>query len=471
MGGVLQSFAHGPWIPEHGYMLAVSRERLEVLKSDLAESDACSQSIPKIPTRMRGRWMLCLISTSRHFLTHVARSVVRYPAESGRDKLDIWNMTPLVKPVRISAIKAKLKGRQTWRAKRALDGGHISSSAFELVMEALRKADEAAFGIADGLIDHSPVPRHSGSTTSARTNWAYQRDAVVTSLEIARIPKEQLAIAPQLGEDAPSDLTSIFDSDGDVTTIEDLAILQDLDAADEGWEFVKRQRYPAKLFTNGDIKLNIILANKLTLEKQLGVDLIYVNETLNAVVFVQYKMFSGADGEDGYRPDKQLVKEIARMDTAATELTKVGADETCGGYRFGIDPFFLKFCSKLLTHDDRGHVPGIYVPLSYWKRLAKTPAVMGKKGGTVVYAETFGRRYFTPTHFIDMVGRGWVGTATLQTNVIVPYLSAAMEGKKGVVLAVQSGNATEPNCEDPPHPSRMPPKPPYPGRKPRVFSV
>ena len=54
-------------------------------------------------------------------------------------------------------------------------------------------------------------------------------------------------------------------------------------------------------------------------------------------------------------------------------------------------------------------MPDIYVPLGYWKRLVKTPAAKGKRGGTVVYAETFGRRRFTPTHFIDMVGRGYDG--------------------------------------------------------------
>ncbi len=414
--------------------------------------------------------MLCFISTHRGRLTHVARSVVYYEAESGRDRLDIWNLMPLARPVRIAAIKAKLKGKQAWRAKRALDGGHISASAFELVMEALQKVDEAAFGTSDGLIDRR-LPSPDLAPTSAKTNWAYQRDAVVTCLEIARIPKEQLAISPQLDEGAPAGLASIFDSEEGITTIEDLAILQDLDAADEDWQFVKRQRYPAKLFTNGDTQLTIILANKLSLETQLGVDLIYVNETLKSVVFVQYKMFSGVDGEGGYRPDKQMAEEIMRMDAAASKLAEVESDETCDGYRFGTDPFFLKFCSKLLTHDDKGHVPGIYVPLSYWKRLAKTPAVKGKKGGTVVFTETFGRRHFTPTHFIDMVGRGWVGTSALQTKVIVPYLRAAMDGKKGIVLAVQSSVAPVADDEDLTVRSRMPPKPRYPGKKPPTISI
>jgi hypothetical protein len=458
--------AREPWVPEQGYLLTLDEDRLGELQGDLDHRSACSQSIPKIPIALRRRWMLCLISARRGHLTHVARSVVYYEAESGKDKLELWNLLPLVSPVRISAIKSKLEGRQAWRAKRALNGGPISASAFPLVLAALAKVDGNAFGIADSLIDHRP-PSPDPAPTIAKTNWAYQRDAVVTSLEIARIPKDRLGVAPQLKAGEAGEITSIFDSDEAETTIEDLAILQDLDSADADWTFVKRQRYPAKTFVNGDTQLTIILANKLPLERQLGVDLVYVNETFKAAVFVQYKMFAGADGEDGYRPDDQLTEEIARMDAAAAKLAAVAQDETCDGYRFGAEAFFLKFCSKLLTYSDAGHVPGLYVPLGFWKRLAETPAVRGKRGGTIVYADTFSRRYFTPTHFIDMVGRGWVGTSALQTEVLVPYLKAAMAGKKGIVLAVQSSKAVAADESDDPPTSagRKPPKSRHPGKK------
>jgi hypothetical protein len=255
-----------------------------------------------------------------------------------------------------------------------------------------------------------------------------------------------------------------------------LVIHQDLDETNDDWKFVKRQRYPAKLFSNGDTKLTVILANKLPLEQQLGVDLIYVNETLKSVVFVQYKMFAGADGEKGYRPDGQLTEEISRMDAAAAKLAKVAADDSCDGYRLGADPFFFKFCSKLLMHDAPSHVPGIYVPLGYWKRLVKTPAAKGKRGGSIVYPNTFGRRHFTPTHFIDMVGRGWIGTSALQTEVLAPYLKDALAGKRTLVLAVETQPSADPvddddADEDPPHQTRRPTKPRYPGSKRKVIEL
>ena len=464
------------WVPDNGYVLSVTAERLKELERDLDVQSICSQGIPKIPTAMRRRSMLCFISVKKGFLTHVARSAVYYPAESGRDKLDIWNLTTLTKPVRTSVIKKKVQGKQGWRAKRALDGGHISAAAFELVMEALHRVDTEAAGIAESLIDRRP-PAPDPTPTDAKINWAYQRDAVVTSLEIARIPKERLKVRAQLNGSASADITSIFDSEDDVTTIEDLAILQDLDDVNEDWDLVKRQRYPAKTFINGETKLTVILANKLPLERQLGVDLVYVNETLKSVVFVQYKMFAGSDGENGYRPDDQLAEEIRRMDAVAAKISGIGEDDSCDGYRLGPDPFFLKFCSKLLSHDATGHVPGIYVPVSYWKRLVKTHMGKGKRGGTVIYAETFGRRHLTPTHFIDMVGRGWVGTSALQTDALAPYLKAMLSGKKSVVLAVESLNpaSLDSDSEDeehaPPRRTVQPPKPKYPGKKPKIIEI
>lgn len=465
-----------PWIPTHGYVLVVTAERLRELESDLAGSSICSQGIPKIPVAVRRKEMLCFLSVKKGHLTHVARSAVYYAAESGKDKLEIWNLFPFEKPVSIASIKKKIDGKQRWRAIKAIDGGHVSTAAFDLIMAALAQVDPEASEYAEVLINRSPPPPDV-EPTNAKINWAYQRDAVVTSLELAGIPKEQLNIDPQLNGKTSGDLTSIFDTDEAVITIEDLAILQDLDSTDEDWIFVKRQHYPAKTFTNGEAKLTVILANKLPLEKQLGVDLIYVNETLKSVVFVQYKMFAGADGEDGYRPNDQLDIEIERMDVAAATLARVASDESCDGYRFGADPFFLKFCSKLLSHDTGSHVPGIYIPVGYWKRVIKAVTGKGKKGGTVVHAETFGKRYFTPTHFIDMVARGWVGTSALQTNVLAPYLKEMLAGKKGVVLAVKSALPPSPEEEDGDQdfhtPARLqrPRKPKYPGKESKIVEI
>ena len=459
------------WIPQIGFLLQVKADRLSELEEALHSREICSQGIPEISVALRRKWMLCFVTTDGRSLSHVARSVVYYTAESGRDKLDIWNLTPLTVPVRISAIKRKLEGAQDWRARRALDaGGTISAKAFEQVMDALKRVDSSAHRIASRLISRKRPPPETGPI-NARMNWAYQRDAAVTALEIAGIPKEQLKTAAQFNRANPTDITSIFDDDRSMRAMEDVLILRDLEKGDRDWNYIRSHQYPARTFENGDTKLTIILANKMDLEKQLGVDLIYVNETLGAVVFVQYKMFEGEDGKDGYRPNAQLDKEIARMDAAAAELAKVDSDETCDGYRFCSDPFFLKFCTRLLEHDENGHVPGAYVTLDYWKRLARDPRMKGAKGGKILYPKTLGRRYLTPSTFTHLVSRGWVGTSAVQAKVLVPFIRDAMKGKKGIVLAVESKTPTDPDDVEVRRRTHMPPKSRYPGKRPKIIQL
>jgi hypothetical protein len=459
--------AREPWVPDHGYVLLLKSSRLEELEADLTVQSMCSQAIPKLPTAMRRRPMLCFIGAKRGWLTHVARSVSYYPAESGRDKLDIWNLTELPTPVRISALKRKLEGRQSWRTNQALLGGHVSSTALKLLMQALHRVAPDSYAAAAALVD-SRDGGPEGEPSRARINWALQRDAVVTALEIARMPNFISDVpGPPDGEPAPKN-GSIFDSDEPMVSIEDLTILHDLDRVGEDWIFLTQQRYPAKTYVNGETKLTLILANKLELEKQLGVDLVYYNETHNSVVFVQYKMFAGLEGEDGYRPDKQLEMEIARMDAAAAELAKLPRDETCAGYRIAQDPFFLKFCAKLMGRDEKGHAPGVYVPLGFWKLLVDTPQAKGPRGGKVVYDHTFERRRFTPTVFVDLVGRGWIGTSALQSKALLFYLRNAVQGGKGVVFAVQTGQPVDTDRDGDARataPKRRKHK--YPGRKPK----
>ena len=458
-----------PWVPQAGYVLVLRKGEMEVLEEDLVVSSICSKAIPKIPSALRRKAMLCFVSAQRGKLTHIARATVLYAAESGRDRLDIWNVTELAAPISLAVLARHMEGRQAWRAKNALVGGHLSKSAFGVFLAALAAHDADAHASATGLIDAEGAVGYE-EPSAARVNWAYQRDAVVTALKIAGITVDKLGFPASPPDDPPDDASSIFDSEDDATTIEDLAILQDLDTVGEDWEFVRRQRYPAKTYRNGDTKLTVILANKLELEKQLGVDLVYYNETFHAATFVQYKMFRGEEGEEGYRPDGQLGKEIARMEATARRLATLEADETCDGYRIGADPFFLKFCSKLVPSTANGHVPGIYVTLGYWKLLAEDPRTKGVRGGTVVYDETFGRRRLTSTAFTDLVGRGWIGTAVGRGGQLFSYLREALEGRKGVVFAVQSTDLPDDDqddFDDPPPRAPRKKKERYPGRPPK----
>jgi hypothetical protein len=101
------------WIPEHGYVLTIKAERLEVLERDLAGSSIFSHAIPKIPAAARRRGMLRFISSTREYFNHVGRSVVYYEAESGKDKLEIWNLASFTSLYLYCSLRRGLRGLES----------------------------------------------------------------------------------------------------------------------------------------------------------------------------------------------------------------------------------------------------------------------------------------------------------------------------------------------------------------------
>jgi hypothetical protein len=80
---------------------------------------------------------------------------------------------------------------------------------------------------------------------------------------------------------------------------------------------------------------------------------------------VQYKaMENGNDGpEFRWQEGDRFSDEIARMDALLEELAKCPPDAHPDGFRLCPNPFFLKFCTRLIFKpDDRGLSSGIYLP-------------------------------------------------------------------------------------------------------------
>jgi len=112
-------------------------------------------------------------------------------------------------------------------------------------------------------------------------------------------------------------------------------------------------------------------------------------------VLVQYKaMEKPEDGaEFRWRDGDQFTEEIERMDGLLAELAKCASDAAPEGFRLGSDPFFLKFCSRVVfSPDDKGLFPGIYLPLDLWKRLHSAGRLKGPRGGNVLGFANVGRK-------------------------------------------------------------------------------
>jgi len=204
-----------------------------------------------------------------------------------------------------------------------------------------------------------------------------------------------------------------------------------------GYEAIKKTPYNSVVFENNDSKLTVILANRLPLEKQLGVDLIYYNETFACFLMVQYKAMEKEGSEIIYRfPNPQLTEEIKRMDEILDELNKYPSTKEADGFRLSENPFFLKICPRIVFNPDSiGLVPGMYLPLDYWKLISKHSTLIGPRGGKRLSYQNV-RRYFDNSGFVTLASGGWVGSNHSQSGVLEIAIRSTLKSGRAVVLAV-----------------------------------
>jgi len=288
-------------------------------------------------------------------------------------------------------------------------------------------------------------------SVKARDNLAQQKEALLTALSIAGLSRDPVQ------EWTPPDGTPVSFLDGlpSVRLREDPMVVNDLQNL-PGFEVIKTYPYGAAVFESAETseRLTVILANRLPLEEQTGTDLIYFNETYQSFVMVQYKAMERADRKSGiplylYRlPDTQLKEEIDRMDAALGTLKACAPNADIGGFRLTENPFFLKLCPRLVFNpDDVGLVPGMYLPLDYWKLLESDPGIKGPKGGLRITYDN-AKRHFDNTSFTTVVSKAWVGTTPSQSQVLQDVIRATLETGKAVAIAIKPKKSAEPRGDD-----------------------
>jgi hypothetical protein len=184
------------------------------------------------------------------------------------------------------------------------------------------------------------------------------------------------------------------------------------------------------VFQKGDERLVIYTANKLPLEKMLGVDLVYINETRGNVVMVQYKMLEEdkkAKGDWYFRADKQLRDEIARMKIPAIQVA-------ASDYRLSRDPFFFKFVKRKIVDDSH---QSFLVSLDHLNHILASPAAKGPKGGVRMSYDALDGTYLREVDIVGLIRSGYVGTHSAETTALKTIIDAVAKGNKAVVLAWQ----------------------------------
>lgn len=192
------------------------------------------------------------------------------------------------------------------------------------------------------------------------------------------------------------------------------------------------------VFEQGRRRLEVIYANRNALEKTLGVDLIYFNDTYNSFVLVQYKLMYESGNEYIYRPDKQLSKELERMEHVH-KLYPVDAEITSGDeYRLSDDPFLLKLVpNRGLSPSSGDLIKGMYLPRPYVKFLLGPNGPVGPQGGQVISYQN-APRYLSNTEFSRNVNAGRIGSCGNMSSAIHKIVRSYFETGRAVIVARES---------------------------------
>lgn len=423
-----------------GFAVFLTKDRMVTFLECVAEERSFAEPVADFQHSRTAPLVCFVVSAGK--LTHVGLGRRGVRAGTGLSRLNIDKSEELPEPLSLRKILNRLPKRNAaYVRKRFQSGGLLTEKGFSAVVETIRQLAPQASTLLDRFSEVRSG-RIRQLSDKAKENLAQQKEAVLTALSIAGLSREPVQ------EWSPSEATPVSFLDGlpSARLREDQMVINDLMKI-PGFTLIQDSVSitGAAVFESEETaeRLTVILANRLPLEEQAGTDLIYFNETFQSFVMVQYKAMEREDGPNGvpqavFRlPSPQLTEEITRMDALLATIQACPVNASHHGYRLTENPFFLKLCSRLVFNpDDIGLVPGMYLPLDYWKLLVQSPGIKGPRGGLRVTFENAGR-HLDNSSFTTIVSKAWVGTTPSQSDVLKEAIRQTLETGKAVAIAVK----------------------------------
>jgi hypothetical protein len=431
------------------YILNVRPDRRETLldaEPGWFGGPKASEPVPAFSHSRRAP-LVVLASFEDGLLTHVGDG--RKGATAGTElvRLNMTSLDALARPIPFGAIVDRVSNRfKSPLRKVVTTGGLIPPKTLSAVVEVLREMDST---LGEKLARMSASRRELIGSLGEREreNLALQKETLAAALEIAGVgTQEILEWTP-----ATVERTSFLDGLPGARVREDVMLHADLSGLPGFAALREAPHIAARTFqseTDPSVRVTVVMANRLALEEQTGADLIYFNETYRSFVLVQYKAFEKGPQEHEFRwaPGDQFSGELERMDKLLEQLERIEPDTDPDGFRLTSNPFFLKFCSRIVFNpDDRGLFPGIYLPLGLWKALATSDRLRGPRGGNLLTYSNVGRR-LSGSEFITLVAGSWVGTTISQSTSLEAMIRSVLETGRTVTFAVKRRPPPDPKA-------------------------
>lgn len=423
---------HEPTTPvfsAKGYLLRLSAERYELLKR---KHEFGFEEPVSAFDHSKGATLICFIFNADR-LTFVGEAARGNRAGTGLSRLNIKNILRVPEAPDIGRIIASAPSFDRTRIARYLtQTGLTPEGTFRSLVDTVVEIAPSTRSLLSrfGSRRAALIARLSPATRNA---LAEQKETLNTALYIAAMDRSPVSQWTPREQAAP---TSFLEGLPNARLREDPMIQNDLQAL-PGYSFVKSLPCNAALFENSQTRLTVIVTNRQPLEESLGADLIYYNETYASFVFVQYKAMEPGGVSPVFRlPNLQLEKEIQRMKSTLQALASSVDRGSAEDFRLNANPFFLKFCSRLIFDPDSTKLtPGIYLPLDLWDRLAADPKLIGPRGGIGLSFANAGR-YLDNTHFAHFVSNAWVGTNHAQSSMLEDLIRQSIETGRTITLAM-----------------------------------
>lgn len=438
-----------------GYVLKVPSERREVLLNESENGGSFYRSTPFVAEPVpnfdhsRRAPLVVFASFEDGKISHIADGKRGASAGTGLARLKMQDLKPLARPIPFEELKSGVPKRVQAHLERVLSGGGIlPPKTLGAFVDRIVELDASVGG---RLARFSERRREALRRLEprAKENLALQKETLGIALEISGISRDELLA----WQPAESSQQSFLDGLPGAQVREDAMLLADFSTM-PGFETIGEvTHHGSKVFAKAEdpaVRLTVIMANRLPLEQQTGADIFYFNEAYRSFVMVQYKaMEKGKDqAEFRWQANDQFVQEIARMDTLLAELGKIKSGTDPDGYRFSENPFFLKFCPRVVFNpDDKGLFKGIYLPLDLWKRADAAGRLKGSKGGNVLTLANVGRR-INNSEFVGLVSGSWVGTSIEQSAVLGALIREVLASGKTVTFAIKHVVARAEHLDD-----------------------
>jgi hypothetical protein len=423
-----------------GYILLVPLDRRDELLDEARcggsyyrSKPSVAEPVPRFDHSSRAP-LVVFASFENNYITHIAKGRKGVYAGTGLVRLNLDDLQPLKQPVSFDEILADINQGLARHVRQRLEtGGLLPPKSLGAFVDRMLQLDKTISGRLERYSERRAQALRR-LQPRARENLALQKDALGLALDIAGIPRDELsAWSPT------DDPRSLLDGLTSANFREDQMLLSDFSTM-PGFEAVRKTHYGSKVFASEQDRskrLTVIMANRLPLEQQTGADLIYFNEAYKSFVMVQYKAMNKRDDEIEFRwqANDQFCDEVARMEALLAEIREIPSGDDPDGFRFSDNPFFLKFCPRVVFKpDDKGLFKGIYLPLDLWKQADAAGWFNGQRGGKVLTFRNVGRR-INNSEFVGLVAKSWVGTSIEQSAVLTKIIREVVKTGKTVVYA------------------------------------